>query len=87
MRKTIVVWLVAGAFLVLATAALAGKGASGGQYLGVGGQTQTRVTPPKPKSGTLPFTGLNLVYLVGGSAVLLGTGLVLRRRNRRTDAR
>jgi len=84
--KISAVLVVVGAFLILATAAVAGSGAAGGQYLGVGGKTQTSVTPSKPQSGTLPFTGLNLLYLVGGSAVLLGTGLALRRRNRRAES-
>lgn len=84
-QKVFVCLAALGAFLVLAAPAVAGIGAAGGQYLGVGGKTQTTVTPAKSQTETLPFTGFNLLYLVGGSVVLLGTGLVLRRRNRRAE--
>ncbi len=36
-------------------------------------------------SGTLPFTGLDLVALLAGGSVLLGAGLVVRRLSRDPD--
>jgi hypothetical protein len=36
-------------------------------------------------SGTLPFTGLDVVLLVAGGATLLGAGFVVRRLSRRLN--
>ena len=36
-------------------------------------------------TGTLPFTGLDVALLLAGGAVLLGTGLVVRRVSRRIN--
>jgi hypothetical protein len=38
-----------------------------------------------PASASLPFTGIDLVLLLGGGSVLLGTGLVVRYLSRRTN--
>jgi hypothetical protein len=37
------------------------------------------------QSGTLPFTGLDVVLLVVGGGMLLGAGFVVRRVSRRLD--
>lgn len=42
-------------------------------------------TTATTSSGTLPFTGLDVVLLVAGGAALLGTGLVVRRLSRRLN--
>lgn len=39
-------------------------------------------TAAATSSGTLPFTGLDLVALLGGATVLLGAGLVVRHLSR-----
>ncbi len=36
-------------------------------------------------TGTLPFTGVDLVLLVAGGSALLGTGLVVRRLSRESN--
>jgi hypothetical protein len=36
-------------------------------------------------AGTLPFTGLDVALLLAGGALLLGTGLVVRRFSRHLD--
>jgi hypothetical protein len=36
-------------------------------------------------SGTLPFTGLDVVLLAAGGGMLVGAGLVVRRLSRRLD--
>ena len=36
-------------------------------------------------SGTLPFTGLDVVLLAAGGGMLLGAGLVVRRSSRRLN--
>jgi hypothetical protein len=41
-------------------------------------------TPPQQQEGDLPFTGLDLGIIAAMGAVLLGTGLVLRRSTRRS---
>jgi hypothetical protein len=47
-----------------------------------GGPGSTTATT---SSGTLPFTGLDVILLVAGGAALLGTGLVVRRLSRRLN--
>jgi hypothetical protein len=42
-------------------------------------------TTATTSSGTLPFTGLDVVLLVAGGGALLGTGLVVRRLSRRLN--
>ena len=43
-------------------------------------------TPPPEQQGNLPFTGLDLGIVALMGAVLVGTGLVLRRTTRRSPA-
>jgi hypothetical protein len=40
---------------------------------------------PTSSSGTLPFTGLDVVLLAAGGGALLGTGLFVRRLSRRLN--
>jgi hypothetical protein len=47
-----------------------------------GGPGSTTATT---SSGTLPFTGLDVVLLVAGGGALLATGLVVRRLSRRLN--
>jgi hypothetical protein len=42
-------------------------------------------TTSTASSGTLPFTGLDVVLLVAGGGTLLGTGFVIRRLSRRLN--
>ena len=42
-------------------------------------------TTSTTSSGTLPFTGLDVVLLVAGGGTLLGTGFVIRRLSRRLN--
>jgi hypothetical protein len=45
----------------------------------------TGTTPGTTSSGTLPFTGLDVVLLVAGGGTLLAAGFVVRRLSRRLD--
>jgi hypothetical protein len=45
----------------------------------------TTVTTGTTSSGTLPFTGLDVVLLVAGGGTLLAAGFVVRRLSRRLD--
>jgi hypothetical protein len=65
------------AYFVLASVALAQQPTEGG-YGGVGGYIQGDVEG----GGSLPFTGLDLVLLVGAGVLLLVAGLALRRVGR-----
>ena len=42
-------------------------------------------TPGSTSSGTLPFTGLDVVLLVAGGGTLLAAGFVVRRLSRRLN--
>ena len=45
----------------------------------------TTSTGTTTSSGTLPFTGLDVVLLVAGGGTLLGAGFVVRRLSRRLN--
>jgi hypothetical protein len=45
-------------------------------------QTPEQATPASSTSGKLPFTGLDLVLVVGAGGLLLGLGLAMRRLTR-----
>ncbi len=45
----------------------------------------TASTTSADSSGTLPFTGLDVVLLVAGGGMLLGAGFVVRRLSRRLN--
>jgi hypothetical protein len=47
--------------------------------------TTTTATTATTSSGTLPFTGLDVVLLVAGGGTLLAAGFVVRRLSRRLD--
>jgi hypothetical protein len=49
------------------------------------GCAPTTVTTGTTSSGTLPFTGLDVVLLVAGGGTLLAAGFVVRRLSRRFD--
>jgi hypothetical protein len=51
----------------------------------VGTTVGTSPTTATTSSGTLPFTGLDIVLLVAGGGVLLAGGFVVRRLSRRLD--
>jgi hypothetical protein len=59
------------AFLIAAPSALASSAQS--VYGGAAGAAETQAT----NSGTLPFTGLDLVLLAGGGLLLVFTGVAL----------
>jgi hypothetical protein len=79
------------ACLVLTASALAG-GSLVSSYGGQGTAPQVKVAAAsaqksaaaKPSSGTLPFTGMDVGFVVAAGAVLLGAGLALRRGARKT---
>jgi hypothetical protein len=63
--------------LVAAPSALA-VGSTQSVYGGTGGVSQAQVqAATASSSGSLPFTGLDLMLLVGGGMLLLLTGIVL----------
>ena len=69
--------------IVAAQTAAAGGTQSGGYPRGgVGGDAEGQVSGFGQAGGQLPFTGLNLVLLIVGGALLLALGLVMVRRNR-----
>jgi hypothetical protein len=74
------------ALLALPAAAFAASGSSTCQAYNpeTCGPTQISRTTPT-QSGTLPFTGLDVVLLVVGGGTLLGAGFVVRRVSRRLD--
>ncbi len=47
--------------------------------------TQHRATTGAANSGSLPFTGLDVVLLLIGGGTLIGTGLVVRALTRRVN--
>jgi hypothetical protein len=78
--------------VALATSAVALAGSSSllGQYAGAGGQAQKEV-PLSARAalhtggnlgGNLPFTGLDLAWIVAGGIVLVLTGLLIYRAGR-----
>lgn len=72
-------------FCVPATAALAAAGgATRAGYSGEAGHVQGAIQKAGTASGngTLPFTGLSLTVVVVVGALLIVTGLLMRRRHR-----
>jgi hypothetical protein len=72
--RLVVLGLLAGTLLVPAAAF---AGADPSATPADGGAVQGQLSS---NSGALPFTGMNLVYILAGGALLIATGLVLRRR-------
>jgi hypothetical protein len=56
----------------------------GGTPPGAATQVTTPENAPKAKSSTLPFTGLDLVLVVGAGGILIGLGVAMRRMSRST---
>jgi hypothetical protein len=80
------------AVTVVALALVSGAAAGGSVVTGhsatppAAGKLASQATPTlksSARSGTLPFTGLNLAGFAGSGVLLLGAGLVLRRSARR----
>jgi hypothetical protein len=69
------------AYLVTASVALAQDPTQSG-YGGTGGNIQGGVEGGGAGSGSLPFTGLDLLLLVGAGVLLVAAGLTLRRVGR-----
>jgi hypothetical protein len=71
------------AFLVAVPSALASVGSVQEMYSGTAGVSQAQVASTQvasstsPSSSALPFTGLDLMLLVGGGLLLLLTGVAL----------
>lgn len=88
--------IVVGTFLSLGGTALAAGGAPTGAVSSGGdqyGRPEARgtLTPPRSQpagaqvqgsTGTLPFTGLSLLATFAGGALLIGTGVLVRRGGR-----
>jgi len=66
------------AFLAAVPTALASVGSVQEMYSGKAGVSQAQVaSSTSPSSSALPFTGLDLMLLVGGGLLLLLTGVAL----------
>jgi hypothetical protein len=90
--KRIVTLIASLALLVGPSAAFAASSTCqsyNAQLCQVASNTASRTTATSPTSttsaGTLPFTGLDVGFLVVGGGVLLGAGLVVRRLSRATE--
>ena len=82
--------LIAALALLLPSAALASGGSStcqsyNPQTCQVVSGTTTSTGTLSSTSSTLPFTGLDVVLLAAGGALLLGAGLVVRRLSSGTN--
>jgi hypothetical protein len=75
MRFRMILTTLAIAALTAPAAALAADPSNGEPPPGAGGGAGGQVT-----GGSLPFTGLNLGLILAGAAMLIATGLLLRRR-------
>lgn len=71
--------------LLVPTAAFASAGSSTCQAYSPQTCTPVGSTTATTSSGTLPFTGLDIVLLVAGGGTLLGAGFVVRRLSRRLN--
>jgi|NGEPerStandDraft_6_1074524.scaffolds.fasta_scaffold542450_1 hypothetical protein len=84
-----IVALIVGLALMAPSAALAAGSSTCQSYnpqlCSVSSNTQARTTATTSTASTLPFTGLDVVLLVAGGAVLLGAGLLVRRLSRDFD--
>ena len=92
MSRALLVMVVVATALMLAGGALAsGSGSAKTVYGNVSGKVQSVVkgakasvaATAKPRSGTLPFTGLDLGVMVGTGLILLTMGVGLRRLGRK----
>lgn len=82
MKRLIVPLVVAAFGLVTAATALAAGGTALSGYSGVAGIAQAKaVGAGVGAGGTLPFTGVNLVFMAIGAVALIGSGVLLRRRS------
>jgi hypothetical protein len=85
--RIVAMLLVALALVAPASALAAGSSSTCQAY---NPQTGCNIGIPKkipdgPGSGSLPFTGLDVVLLVVGGGALVGTGFVVRRLSRRLN--
>ena len=95
MKTALTVFAIGVTCLVLTASALAG-GSLLSSYGGQGTTPQVKVSTAtqnsaaakpaatKPSGGTLPFTGMDVGFVLAAGAVLLGAGLALRRGARKT---
>jgi hypothetical protein len=94
-KTALTVFAIGVTCLVLTASALAG-GSLPSSYGGQGTAPQVKVSTAaqntaaakpaatKPSGGTLPFTGMDVGFVLAAGAVLLGAGLALRRGARKT---
>jgi hypothetical protein len=94
-KTALTVFAIGVTCLVLTASALAG-GSLLSSYGGQGTAPQVKVSTAaqnsaaakpaatKPSGGTLPFTGMDVGFVLAAGAVLLGAGLALRRGARKT---
>jgi hypothetical protein len=78
MKKYMFASAVFGLLIVLPATAWAGGGSTLSGYGGYAGTIQGTVH----KSGSLPFTGLSLTFVVGAAIALFALGVVMRRASR-----
>ncbi len=80
--KRIAIFLVCLGLLLVPTVALA-QSSTCQSYNPQTCQVTTTTPSTLSSASTLPFTGLDVVLLAAGGAMLLGAGLVVRRLSRR----
>ena len=82
-RISVLVGVLGVLILMVPTTAMAASSTC--QAYNVSNCASTTITTTPGSSGTLPFTGLDVVLLVAGGGTLFGAGFVVRRLSRRLD--
>ncbi len=83
--KRIAILVVVGVALMIPSVALAQESSTCQAYNEQICSEVSSTTSTTASSGTLPFTGVDVVLLAAGGATLLGAGFVVRRVSRRLN--